>query len=182
MARNSRVWMGVVGSAGYLALAIGCNPSAFQRPSVIPLTGGFQSFDVTAGEPSQQSGTSDLGDLPITLGSGSIEIDPSVITVTPSGSGKFFTRLQDNDVLRITVWVGTIDEEETVCTTGDEYGPYDVTLDENLVPVSVDPSTVNLRDSTLDALNSGEFSLCVEVVSPVTGEVTIESLTFNLGL
>jgi hypothetical protein len=103
--------------------------------------------------------------------------------VTPSGSGagKGSVNLQESGILEITVWIASGDEVETVCDTGEEYGPFSVKLEDN-VPVSVDPSEVTLSQNTLDLLNSGSFSLCIEVISPVDGIVTISSLTFNFRL
>ena len=58
----------------------------------------------------------------------------------------------------------------------------DITLDEDYAPIAINPSSVTLTQTTVDLLNAGEFSLCIEVVSPVDGRVTIGSLTLNLGL
>lgn len=179
--RSRKARMGWFGGLAVLSIIAGC-PSAFQQAAQISLGGGLNRYEVTAGEPLRKSGTAGLGDVPVTLGSGSIAIDPDVITVTPSGAGKLGTLLQGTSTLQVTVWVGSLDESGTVCDTGDQYGPFEVTLDANLVPTAVSPSTVTLTQSTLDALNSGQFSLCIEIISPVTGVVTIASLTFNLGL
>lgn len=179
--RNLKKRMGWFGGLAILGIIAGC-PSAFQRTTQINLGGSLNSYEVTAGEPLRKSGTAGLGDIPVTLGSGSIAIDPSVITVTPTGAGKLGTSLQGTSTLQVTVWVGSFGEAATVCETGDQYGPFTVTLDANLVPTAVSPSNITLTPSTLDALNSGQFSLCIEIVSPVTGNVTISSLTFNLGL
>jgi hypothetical protein len=85
-------------------------------------------------------------------------------------------------VLEITAWIASADLLDTVCDVGEQYGPYEVTLDANYVPIAVQPATITLTQTTLDLLNGGEFSLCVQVVSPVSGTVRIESFTFNLGL
>ena len=123
----------------------------------------------------------DTGGIPI--GSGSIKLDPAVIGITENTSDeKRATALQAGSVLEVTVWIDSVDAVATVCDTGEEYGPFTVELDENLVPQSITPSSVTLTTDTLDLLNSGTFSLCVEVVAPVDGTVTIDSFTFNLGL
>ena len=76
----------------------------------------------------------------------------------------------------------SVDLVDTVCDVGEQYGPFEVVLDENLEPVSVSPSRDLLTRNTLNLINEGEFSLCIEVVSPVEGIVEIESFAFNLGL
>jgi hypothetical protein len=161
-----------------------CSPTAFQRATTLELGTGLGVFQVTAGEPARNTGTQ-MGDpVEINLGSGSIELDPGVITVTPTPTteGKARAAMHVVSTMTVTVWIGTVDQLPTVCEEGEQYGPFTVGLDENNIPEEIDPSRVTLSDRTLDLLNGGDFSLCIEVVSPVTGTVTIESLTFNLGL
>lgn len=162
----------------------GC-PNAIPTQEVpFTLSQGLGDFEVTAGTPTEKSRLVTLESSGITLGRGSLEIDPSVITVTPAtdGGGKIQLSQQGTSNLEVTAWVGTVDELTTVFETGDEYGPYTVTLDANHVPVSVSPGSVNLTDKTIDLLNDGQFSLGLRVVSPVTGSVSIESIIFNLGI
>ncbi len=152
----------------------------------VPISlGGNGVFDVQAGEPKTVQIARDNFDTGgITLGSGSMQIAPEAITVTPAGgaAGKGTANWQAGGTLVITGWIGPIDDVDTVCDTGEQYGPYTVELDENYVPVSVVPSSITLSQTTLDLLNGGAFSLCIEVVSPVTGTVTIDTLTFRVGL
>ncbi len=160
------------------------------RPVEFQLGEGLGVFAVAANTPTRQSRLVTLDTGGITLGSGSLEIVPSEISivVTEGGGGKLQVRLHEAS-LTVTAWVAPADELATVFETGDEYGPYTVTIfDDDLIPgedfevVSVSPSTINLTAATIDLLNGGEFSLGLEVVSPVDGTVTIASLTFNLGL
>jgi hypothetical protein len=154
-----------------------------EQPVDFALGSGLGQFEVTAGQPAAKTGTGsfDLGEY--SVGRGSVELNPNVITVTPSASSgnKGTVNLQQTTTLEITVWIAASAEIDTVCEAGEQYGPYNVTLDEDYVPVAIDPPQVTLSQSTLDLLNGGEFSLCIQVVSPVDGTVTIESLTFNLG-
>ena len=147
------------------------------------LGSGLGQFEVTAGQPTAKTGTGsfDLGEY--SVGRGSVELDPDAITVTPSDSSgnKGTVNLQQTNTLEIIVWIASVDAIDTVCESGEQYGPYEVTLDEDYVPIAIDPSLITLSQSTLGLLNSGEFSLCIQVISPVDGTVTIESLTFNLG-
>jgi len=148
------------------------------------LVSGLGEFEVQAGQPARKTGAGAFELPDITLGRGTIELDPDVITVIPADSGgaKGAVNLQQTSTLEVRVWIAPAAEVETVCETGEQYGPYEVTLDENYVPISIDPSSVTLTQNTLDLLNVGEFALCIQVVSPIDGTVTIESLTFNLGL
>ena len=90
--------------------------------------------------------------------------------------------LGEAGVLEITVWIDGPESAETVCDTGDQFGPFQVSLDDDLMGIDVTPSAVNLTQEVTDLLNTGQFALCVEVVSPVDGTVLIEALILNLGL
>ena len=184
MSRRTHVMMAMVGAVMVTGWQLGGCTMMPLIPGDIPLSGGLAQFDVQAGEAAKSSGTGSFSLEGISLGHGSIELDPSAITLTPAGGAgsKGAVNLQETSTLVITVWIAPIDEVETVCDAGEQYGPFDVTLDENYVPVSIDPSSITLSGGTLDLLNAGEFSLCIEVVSPIDGTVTIESLTLNLGL
>lgn len=166
---------------------------------------GAGSFDVVAGTPVQRTAQLTGGGSSIDIGRGSVQLDPSVITYSPAGgpakgllNAQAVENCQDacdaagidselcssvcaDGQISVRVWVGTLDEIETVCATGDEYGPFLVTL-ENGEPTAVDPSSVTLTDETLNLLNGGDFSICVEVIAPEDGNVLIDSLRFNVGL
>ena len=179
-----RNWAGMAGLAIVAAWPFGGCRQAFTQPTVFELTQGLGEFDVLANTPVDKSRLVTLDTGGSTLGSGSLQIDPSVITITPtaSGGGKIQLNQQGTSQLIVTAWVGTVEELTTVFDAGDEYGPYTVTLDTNNVPVSVSPSSINLTDKTIGLLNGGQFSLGLRVLSPIDGMVTIGSLTFNLGL
>lgn len=168
--------------AGQLA---GCNREPIQIATEFQLDETLGVFEVEAGVPSSKRGTGLLPDTQLTIGSGSLEIDPSVITITPAdpGGNKGLVNLQQADIpLIVTVWIASVDLVDTVCDVGEQYGPFEVALDENFDPLSVSPPKVLLTRNTLSLINEGEFSLCIEVVSPVDGTVEIESFAFNLGL
>ena len=183
--RKTMVTTIIGGSMLVAASLAGCQSLIPTQPVTFDLQTALSQFEVEANVPTQNTGTGQWGDLEgITIGRGSLQVDPSAITIIPAdtSSGKGSVNLQQTSTLVITVWVGPLEDEDTVCSTGEQYGPYTFTLDENLVPIAVEPETVTLTQSTLALLNAGEFSLCIEVVSPVDGTVVIASLTFNLGL
>jgi len=178
-------------------------------PINVPLSGGLASFQVEGGTPAKSTGTASFDNGGINIGRGNIELDPSVITITPTpaGSGKRSsttaqdtepiqscqdacgvaglaaadcTKICQDQTLRVTLWLDTAENSSTVCDNGTQFGPFDVTL-VNGVPTTVSPSTVNIQ-GVLGLLNSGSFSICIEVISPIAGTVTIGGLTFNVGL
>jgi hypothetical protein len=157
------------------------------------LTHGLGDFQVEAGEPAfkRATGRFSVGSIPV--GGGSVEIDINGITVTPedaTGEKAGVVRQADR-VLEITIWFAPGTLSDTICsddeTQREQYGPYRVTLDEDYVPVEIEP-TPTLTDSTIELLNAADeeglswFSYCIRVVSPVTGLVQIESFTLRLTL
>jgi hypothetical protein len=184
---------GVVGAL----LLTGCGAVTVQIPVDLG-TGG--EFDVEAGTPVSKTSSSTFDTGGITVGGGSVQLDPEVISV----DGTTAKMLQDGTCaqacelagvadatcdqvcvegnLIVSVAVGTFDEVATVCTTGDQYGPFTVEIDENGDAVSVTPSSATLQDKTIAALNAGQASFCVEVISPITGTVVVGNILLNAGL
>jgi hypothetical protein len=161
----------------------GC-PQRIQIPAEFSLAGGLGTFEVQAGVLKQNRGTGSLGDTQINIGSGTLRIDPAKITITPAngGGGKGTVNLQAGGTLVVSASIAAVDAVDTVCESGEKYGPFNVALDVNNQPVSVDPSSVTLSQTTIDLINGGTFSLCIEVTSPIDGTVTIDALSFSLGL
>lgn len=145
------------------------------------LTGGLGTFEVQVGVPAENRGTGNFTIQGGTITSGWVELDPSVIVVTPAvGPNKADVAMQAAETLIVTVGIAPPDQIDTVCDTGEQYGPFTVVLDQNYVPVSISPSSVTLSQNTIDLINAGQFAICLRVESPVDGTVTIQNLTFNL--
>lgn len=173
------------------------------------LTGALARIIVQAGTPVVQSGrlTFESPDA-INIGRGSLEIEAGAITLRSDTIGKINTVAQQTQEacqaaceagglstttcdsvcnegqVQVTVWVAGPDAIDTVCTGGtrDTYGPYLVTLDADGGGVSVSPSSVTLQSLTLELLNQGDLSICLEIIAPDDGEVLISELTANVGL
>ncbi len=171
---------------------------------------GLAEFDVQAGVPQQKSGrfTFDTGGF--SVASGSIELVPEVITVTPADTsgGKTAVARQNgptcldacgaagvdsavcadvcgNSVLQVTVWVASAGDSTIVCDPGDHrdtYGPFDVSLNEEHRVTDIDPDLDGFTARTQQWLSPpvGEVSVCVEVISPIDGVILIGSLRFNV--
>ena len=141
-------------------------------------------FEVQGGAPVEKTGRLQFETGGVRIGRGSLEIDPGVVTleVADTADNKGRVALQANENLAITVWIASAAELDDVFDVGDQYGPYELTLDENAIPIAISPATVSLTQGTLDLLNDGEFSIGLRIESPIDGIVTIESLTFNVGL
>ena len=144
---------------------------------------GLRSFQVQAGQPAENfgRGTFDITGGAIT--SGTVALDPASVVVTPANAGpdKAQLTMQAGEELVITVWIDAPENVDTVCDGGGEqYGPFNVVLDEDYVPVSIDPDEVTLSEATVELINAGEFAICIRVVSPIDGTVEITALTFTI--
>jgi len=206
-AKNLSLWSACVGTTA--AALSGCNFSSLIPPIPIDL-GDQASYNVTAGTPAAKRFLFANGlDSPVAISGGSFNIDPAAITINIDSTGqKHLLAAQDGinvetcldacDLagvdeetcgtvcqegrLIVTAWAGTVEAITADCKSGDEY-QFDVTLNEDLRPtaVSVDPDSI--RSTTRDLLDSDDgFGLCIEVISPVDGEVIIEGLTFRVQL
>jgi hypothetical protein len=182
--------------------------SGFVPPIPIEL-GANSSFQVTAGMPTAKTLLFPEGfDAPVAITGGSFNIDPTAITVNASGPGKRLVAAQGtgnvqtcldtcagagvdtatcNQVcqegdLVVTAWVGTVAAIEADCQSGEEY-QFEVTLNANLVPTSVSATPSSISSTTRDLLESEEgFGLCLEVISPVDGEIIVDELSFRVQL
>ena len=114
----------------YLA---GCRPGGgLTVPFEFPLTASIGTFDVVAGESTQNAGPGTLRGKSRDVGSATLSLDPDAITFTPSddSGSKGLTTYQTGSTFTVTAGIGGADDLDTVCATPvDEYGPFTVTLD-----------------------------------------------------
>ncbi len=88
--------------------------------------------------------------------------------------------LGDADTLEITCWIN--ETEADVFTSGDGYGPYRVTFDDNGQATSVSPTSLELTPRSVSLLNSGTFSIGCKMVIGRDATVRLDSLVLQLGL
>jgi hypothetical protein len=168
--------------------------------------GANSSFQVTAGMPTAKTLLFPEGfDAPVAITGGSFNIDPSAITVNASGPGKRLVAAQTvqdcqdvcdfagvdtatcNQVcqegdLIVTAWVGTVAAITADCKSGEDYR-FEVTLNVDLVATGVSATPSSISSTTRALLDSEDgFGLCLEVISPVDGEVIIDELSFRVQL
>jgi hypothetical protein len=147
----------------------------------VNLSASARTFAVSGGEPVQNTDTAfvDLGGETVT--GGTISLDPSAITFTPTAPSKRAALLQAGAIqINVTVWIGALDLGTLTCTTGDEYGPFTVTLDVSGNPTSVQPPSVQLTQNTINLLP--QFVVCIEVdvLDVIDATIDIATLTLNL--
>ena len=138
----------------------------------------------------ESSGTGTAADIPVSVASGKVQLDPSAISITnPTTTAKGNVAYQlpaelsaacTGEPLVVTVWVAAAELLGTVFDDGEQYGPFEVTLDEGCIPVSVSPSSVTLKSSTIALIEAGSFAIGIRAQSPVDGTLVIDSLSFTL--
>lgn len=151
-------------------------------------SGAGVQFPVAPGQTVQRvvTLTFDTGGLNVT--GGTFELKPDAITVVSDagGPGKEAVVAQTGGgTIDVRARVALPGMAETVCTSSDAYGidgPYTVTFNENFQVTDIDPSTVTLSENTVAALNSGTVTVCLEITAPISGTVTITTLTFNVSV
>lgn len=171
----------------------------------VPLELGL-SIPVEAGVPSTQTINFDY-EPEAQAGRGTIEIPPASITLQEAANGGGKVRLTTyqtvedcttaclaagvptatcetvcaNNHLLVTAWIGTTADIAANCEDGEQH-VFDVTLDDDGVPTSVSVTPSSLSDTSIGLINSGTFSVCIEVISPIDGTVILDELILNLGL
>jgi len=189
---RKRTWMTLIGLTLVAAWQLGgC-------ASVIPpiqltfgLGGTLGTLEIEDGVGETQ-GTATFNPSEYNIASGSIQLDPTVISIqdpTLGGEEKGYVAAAvpeevaaacTGDPLIVNVWVGPAEQVETIFDDGEEYGPFEVTLNEECVPTSVSPTSVTLSATTVELLESGNIAIGLRVESPVDGTVVIDSLSFTV--
>jgi len=163
---------------------VGCRQTArFTVP--VDLSDSLGQFEVTAGQPVQKSGTITPPNSSISIGSGTLQIDPEDVSFTPAdaGAGKGSTAFQTGGTFTITIGIAEEESLDTVCEDPvAEYGPFTVTVNEDNEITSIEPDSVNLTESTIDLINGGTISICITVESTIDGTVDIDQLELSVGL
>jgi len=156
----------------------------FEQTIPFDLPASLGSFDVVAGEPSENAGLVVFDPVDFDLGHGRIALRPEDITFTPDpqDDDKGRVSFQTSISLQITAFVAAPEDLATVCVDGEQYGPFEVKLDAFLFPTSVSPSGLPLSSETLALIGSGGISFCLRVVAPVNGTVLVEGIPMTLGL
>lgn len=77
-------------------------------------------------------------------------------------------------------YVARLEDYQTVCETGEEYGPFEVTVNASSQLSTVDPPSADATQTSMDIINIGRYSFCVKVVSPVDALVDLNRVEFNI--
>lgn len=107
-----------------------------------------------------------------------IDVTPVPRLVSAGGSAnKFASRVGGEMAIRIA----REEQANTVCTSGELYGPFEITIDDTSSQVNdVQPSSVTATQASVDIINSGSLVICVIVTPTVDATVDLDSVSFDL--
>jgi len=120
-------------------------------------------------------------DLQAHLSSVTITVPGVTITKIPFLFQSIKTANAVTDGAELFLRVALAEEEATVCTDGELYGPFDISLADNFQPVSVTPATAEATQQTLDIINTGSYSVCVQIHPVITAVADLNTLIVDFG-
>lgn len=82
---------------------------------------------------------------------------------------------------QLFIRIARAEQEATVCQDGELYGPFDISMADNFQPVSVTPATAEATQQTLDVINTGGYSMCVQILPVITAIANLDSLIVDFG-
>ncbi|MBU0730791.1 MAG: hypothetical protein KKE17_11000 [Proteobacteria bacterium] len=156
----------------------------------VPLSAHIDNVQITAG---QQTDISFLYTLP----AGAKNYDTITVNLQDTiNAGNVVTAGLSNPLLKkilalltpsanassmayLTARIGSSSDLAIVCNDGAAYGPFVISVDDSNDPVSVEPATVTANPSTVQLINAGAFTICLQITSPVSGSLSASDLKVN---
>lgn len=180
--RNGRILAAMCFVVLGMVMITGCPVPLPSPPIEVPLGSSLGEFELEADVPKQLAGTTTVDTLGTTVVNGTLQIDPSAITISPTQSAKARqAQVGGTNTAEVTVRIASAAEVSTVCSDGELYGPFTIEFNDDYVIQSITPSQVTLSQNTVDLLNSGQISLCIEAVMTIDGTISIASLVIQVG-
>ena len=105
---------------------------------------------------------------------------PGVTTSIPFLLDSIKTAQAAVDGGQLFIRVGTAEQVDTVCEVGELYGPFSITLADNFQPESVSPAEADATQQTLDVINTGSYSICVQIMPAITAIADLNSLIVDM--
>lgn len=173
---------------GTTPTAINSAPATGPIPVIVVLDEpdpALAEFDVVADEPTEKSIAVNL-QIPINanveIAGGTFEFAPGDFSFEPAGASKAMAAAELSPFnFEVTGYVFSKTIGGT-CGHGDEYGPYEVAVDETGTILSVSPPAIALYATTVELIKTNDVALCLRVESPVGGTVRIHALHYELTL
>jgi hypothetical protein len=118
-------------------------------------------------------------DFADTLQAVSVDVSASGAGLREGGYQTIVQPYQETSAM-MTVRVASAAQEETVCQVGELYGPYTIYGSTAYEPESVDPQTAQATQATLSIVNTGAFSICIEITSPVDATLSVSAIDIDV--
>jgi hypothetical protein len=81
----------------------------------------------------------------------------------------------------MTIRVARFEDSDVVCSTGELYGPYSIELENDFSASSVSPPTSTATQQTLDIINTGGYSICVQVTPVINATANLDFVEVDIG-
>jgi len=81
---------------------------------------------------------------------------------------------------QVWFYLGRQEDYGTVCDTGEAYGPFNIMINTSSQLTTVTPPNMAMTQTSMDIINIGAFSFCVQAISPVDAVVDLTSVDFNV--
>ncbi len=138
------------------------------RVGINLVSSGLGILDVQPGMPTTTTGTASFESACVAPVTAAVDFDAARISVSPELTGA--------NTASFTVRVAATGGD---ACSGEAIGPYTLSLTDGAIS-SISPSSVDLTESVLGIIATGDFALCVESTADFTGTLTIEEMVIQL--
>jgi len=100
----------------------------------------------------------------------------------PTSSGKPNQKSLNSratEQVEMYAYISSASESASTCVSGEKYGPFTISVENNNQPSSVSPAKATATKPTLSIVNAGSFSVCLEVVSPIAAKADLDGVSIN---
>ena len=81
----------------------------------------------------------------------------------------------------MTITVSRFEDSDSVCATGELYGPFIIELNDDFSAGGVSPPTATASQQTLDIINTGGYSICIQVTPVITATASLDFVEVDIG-
>jgi len=151
----------------------------------IPLQLLVNDVDVKANEQNQFSFNYDFPFFTPAFTNFSVDLNQTLkdINISPSGANnKASSRMisdRSTDQVQMYAYISSTTESSSTCQDGERYGPFTVEVENGNKANSITPAKATATKPTLSVVNSGAFTLCLEIVSPIAAKLDVDGVSIE---
>lgn len=101
----------------------------------------------------------------------------SIPGIVPDGGDG---RAVADNTAEMSMRIGPAEMENTVCSDGELYGPFTVSVDSQMQPADVSPGAATANQATVDVINTGFAAICVTVESAIDATVDLDQISVEV--